>query len=232
MTTLSYPDYCELTYRAEGGYLPVVLRPHWPGGCSGVTIGPGYDMGHRAPQRIVSDLTAVGVRREDAEALSRANGLIGERAGAWAKANRWFTLTPEQSRALFCLVYPTYVARARAWCSSVGGRLDAFPRRLQEVLVDMAYRGDLEPHYGRAQLGHAVATGDARGLEAAICETDYWQRVCNLERLRDAQGREIPGRAGINPRHIVRAEWARDPMREGAELRRELERRTAPMKIG
>jgi hypothetical protein len=27
-------------------------KPHWPGGSSGVTLGPGYDLGHRTAAQI------------------------------------------------------------------------------------------------------------------------------------------------------------------------------------
>lgn len=189
----------ELTYVCEGGGLPIVLRPHWPGGCSGVTIGPGYDMGLRTAAEVRVDLQAAGIPLGLVFQLSAGARLRGEAAGTWAREHRYLAITPAQSRALFARVYPEYVARARAYCAGFGGRLEAFPARLQEVLVDLAYRGDLEPAYGRAKLGRAVATGDAKALSEALADVAYWQRECNLKPMKNGEP---------NSRHVERAAWA------------------------
>ena len=43
---------------------------HWPGGSSGVTLGPGYDMRQRTRQEIFADLTAIGIDRKSAEEVA------------------------------------------------------------------------------------------------------------------------------------------------------------------
>jgi hypothetical protein len=50
-------------------------RLHYPGGASGVTLGPGYDMKERGPEEIVRDLMAIGIDREVAKKASKAGGL-------------------------------------------------------------------------------------------------------------------------------------------------------------
>ncbi len=74
---------------------------HWPGGASGVTLGPGYDMKGRTSAEIVRDLTAVGVNADTAKAISRAAGLEGSAARNFANNNAGLvTLTPAQETAL------------------------------------------------------------------------------------------------------------------------------------
>jgi LysM repeat protein len=74
---------------------------HWPGGASGVTLGPGYDMRGRSADSIVRDLTAVGVDRSTATRIAGAAGLTGSAASNFASANRnLVSLTPAQEQAL------------------------------------------------------------------------------------------------------------------------------------
>ena len=74
---------------------------HWPGGASGVTLGPGYDMKGRTSAEIVRDLTAVGVNPDTAKSISRAAGLEGSAARSFANNNASLvTLTPAQETKL------------------------------------------------------------------------------------------------------------------------------------
>jgi GH24 family phage-related lysozyme (muramidase)/LysM repeat protein len=74
---------------------------HWPGGASGVTLGPGYDMKGRTSAEIVRDLTAVGVNANTAKAISAAAGLQGSAARNFANNNAGLvTLTPAQETKL------------------------------------------------------------------------------------------------------------------------------------
>jgi len=84
-------------------------KPHWPGGSSGVTLGPGYDLGHRTASQIIADLTSIGVSSSAAETLSAAAGLTGTDAQTFAKANsNAVNLTQSQKEALLNLALPTY----------------------------------------------------------------------------------------------------------------------------
>jgi GH24 family phage-related lysozyme (muramidase) len=74
---------------------------HWPGGASGVTLGPGYDMKGKSSAEIVRDLTAIGVDRSAATTVARAAGLEGSAARNFANNNKGaVNLTPAQETAL------------------------------------------------------------------------------------------------------------------------------------
>ena len=55
-------------------------RLHWPGGASGVTLGPGYDMKERHPKEIKSDLISIGLSPGIAETVSEGSGLTAQDA--------------------------------------------------------------------------------------------------------------------------------------------------------
>ena len=84
--------------------------PHWPGGVSGVTIGPGYDMGHRTPSTVQVDLELAGVPYADSVAVSEGAGKTSSTAETWVLSNsdRLPAISEEASRNLFTLVYPRY----------------------------------------------------------------------------------------------------------------------------
>jgi GH24 family phage-related lysozyme (muramidase) len=91
-------------------------KPHWPGGSSGVTLGPGYDLGHRTAAQIVSDLTNVGVSSSAAEVLSKAAGLTGTAAQTFAQANsNAVNLTQAQQETLLNLALPPYQQDVRTY---------------------------------------------------------------------------------------------------------------------
>jgi GH24 family phage-related lysozyme (muramidase) len=91
-------------------------KPHWPGGSSGVTLGPGYDLGHRTAAQIVSDLTNIGVPSSAAEVLSQAAGLIGTNAQTFVQANaNAVNLTQSQEEALLNLILPPYAQDVKAY---------------------------------------------------------------------------------------------------------------------
>ena len=63
---------------------------HWPvGDASGVTLGPGYDMGGRSKEEIIADLKAIGIPQEAAAKAAEGAGLKGKQAQAFvAKFNK------------------------------------------------------------------------------------------------------------------------------------------------
>jgi GH24 family phage-related lysozyme (muramidase)/LysM repeat protein len=76
-------------------------RLHFPGGASGVTLGPGYDMKGKSAGEIVNDLTAIGVDRNTATQVARGAGLSGSAAKNFAAANKSLVnLTLTQEKAL------------------------------------------------------------------------------------------------------------------------------------
>ena len=88
---------------------------HFPGGNSGVTLGPGYDMGGRSVEEITRDLTSVGVPADRAALAARAAGLKGSKAKEFAHAhNKLIDLTEGQEQQLLRLVVPKYERHVKA----------------------------------------------------------------------------------------------------------------------
>jgi GH24 family phage-related lysozyme (muramidase) len=84
-------------------------RLHWPGGVSGVTLGPGYDMGTRTPSSVTSDLMTIGVERSVAEAVAAGAGIKGHNAKVFVKANKdLVTIDIHQESALLDRIVPHY----------------------------------------------------------------------------------------------------------------------------
>ena len=109
-------------------------KPHWPGGSSGVTLGPGYDLGHRTAAQIVSDLTKIGVESSAAEVLSQAAGLTGTNAQTFAKANSSaVNLTQAQEEALLNIALPSYQDNVRS-CVKVAVNQNQF-----DAMVSLDY---------------------------------------------------------------------------------------------
>ena len=82
---------------------------YWPGGASGVTIGPGYDLTAKSKESVLSDMTSVGVDVASASALAGAVTLRGPDARDWVRAHKNVVrLTVLQQGQLFYKVVPAY----------------------------------------------------------------------------------------------------------------------------
>ena len=102
------------TYNQEIGHQGQSLVPHFPGGKSGVTIGPGYDMGHRSEQQIYSDLTGAGIDPETAYSLIDAAQKTGSEAASWISQRGGIIITEQQQRSLFeNVLVPEYEQRTK-----------------------------------------------------------------------------------------------------------------------
>lgn len=89
-------------------------RPHWPGGSSGVTVGPGYDLGGRSAASVITDLTSIGVDRASAERLAVGAGLKGTQARDFVADNKdAVNLTATQERALLDKAMVPYAAAVK-----------------------------------------------------------------------------------------------------------------------
>jgi len=140
----SYP----FTYNQEIGHQGQSLVPHYPGGKSGVTIGPGYDMGHRHPQQIYSDLTSAGVDPETAYALIEAAHKTGPEAGLWISQRGGIVITEEQQKALFeNVLVPEYEQRTKDQLANFAQSNEGFSDvnwdnlsdKQKEILFDYVY---------------------------------------------------------------------------------------------
>ncbi|MCF0060637.1 pesticin C-terminus-like muramidase [Dyadobacter chenwenxiniae] len=138
------------TYHQEIGHQGQSLVPHFPGGKSGVTIGPGYDMGHRTPQEIYTDLTNAGIDPETAYALIDAAEKTGPEAAGWVAERGGIFITEQQQRSLFeNVLVPEYEQRTIDQIANfVSAHPDLFPEntdweslsgRQKQILFDYVY---------------------------------------------------------------------------------------------
>ncbi|GAN83678.1 hypothetical protein GHA01_14430 [Novacetimonas hansenii] len=87
---------------------------HWPGGASGVTLGPGYDMRDRSRAEIEQKLRAIGINSSLASRVAAGSGLRGEAARRFAQDNRNLVdLSDLQQRRLLQVNLPSYEAIVR-----------------------------------------------------------------------------------------------------------------------
>lgn len=118
------------TYQQEIGHQGQSLVPHFPGGLSGVTIGPGYDMGSRTPMEIYEDLTKAGIPPQTAQKFMDAASKTGDEAQAWVNEHHHeLYITDEQQQALFDHVL-----------------VDEYERRLRSQLVQFADENENVTH--------------------------------------------------------------------------------------
>ena len=89
------------TYNQEIGHQGQSLEPHFPGGLSGVTIGPGYDMGGRSAIEIYEDLTQAGVDENVARQFMNASHLKGDEAIDWVNSHQNLHISETQQLTLF-----------------------------------------------------------------------------------------------------------------------------------
>ncbi|MDC0716436.1 pesticin C-terminus-like muramidase [Nannocystis bainbridge] len=188
-----------MTFRTEGGHLPSVLKAHWPGGVSGVTIGPGYDMGQRSAASIRTDLANAGVPQTSIDKFVGGAGLTSTSARDWVNTNADSIplLTRDQSMALFTHVYPVYVGYTKSIIRSWGGNWDAYPQKMKEVLVDLRFRGDLSERH-KPRLLPSITAADYPAFRAVIHDHKYWVDNTNLRNARDGS---------INQRITARSAW-------------------------
>ena len=78
----------QFVFRHEAGDGRLTAHLHFPGGSSGVTLGPGYDMKARTEAEVANDLVNIGVGASDAAAAAKGATLKGADAVAFAHANR------------------------------------------------------------------------------------------------------------------------------------------------
>lgn len=87
----------------------VTAHLHWPGGSSGVTLGPGYDMKDRKKLDVVRDMTAIGLSAAVAASLADGAGLTGSAAEGFADENEDLVNLPVDKQVeLLRLIVPHY----------------------------------------------------------------------------------------------------------------------------
>lgn len=151
------PSKGQLTFANEGmeeqgSYYSRKL--HVPSDTSGLTIGRGYDMKMKSKNQIMTDLVAAGVSDADATNISSAAGLAGETARKFIKDKKLesFELSPDAQLKLFNLEYSRLEADTKRLCTKPDVenkygqcKWENIDSTIQEILVDMRYRGDYTP---------------------------------------------------------------------------------------
>ena len=135
---------------------------HFPGGSSGVTLGPGYDMKNRSAADITRDLTAVGVSPADAAKAARGAGLTGSAAREFSAANRGLIdLNPAQERQLLSQTVQSYT-------DHVAGKITGPVTQSQfDAMVSLAYNIGT-PAFDRSTALAKLNAGDTAGAADAM----------------------------------------------------------------
>jgi hypothetical protein len=208
MTDRTFPAFSELTWNEEGApYYDLIKKPSVPGdttGSSGVTIGPGYDMGGRTSDAIEADMKAAGLSEDDAKVYGTAAGKKGQDARDWVAANPDApTLSEDQCAGLFAAIYPRYVGEARDKVTSWGTSFDGLAAEMQEVLVDMRYRGDIREPGHTSSIEGTVKEKVVAGYDTFrtfMADSAWWQANTNLLNMKDGSpNRRITARAAWLP---------------------------------
>ena len=119
-------------------------RLHWPGGASGVTLGPGYDMKERTEAVITRDMIKIGVDAAKAKSIAKGAGLKGSEAKKFCRDNRdLVALSDKVEFKLMKMIVPRYerLARKKIKVDLMQHEFDAlvsFAYNLGEVWSSMA----------------------------------------------------------------------------------------------
>ena len=152
---------------------------HVPGSTSGLTIGRGYDMGAKTAAQITTDLTTAGVELAMAKTLSGAATLRGENAKKFIKDNKVadFEISELAQKTLFEITYASEESTARGVCERAKdyGTCDweKLHPAIQEMIVDLKYRGDYTPET-RKLVQPLIVANDLEGFAKAIANEKYW----------------------------------------------------------
>ncbi|MEZ4437242.1 MAG: SH3 domain-containing protein, partial [bacterium] len=149
---------------------------HHPLPSSGVTIGRGYDMKERSADEIRRHMLRAGLDNGTANTLAGAATLTRDAATQFCRNHRDIEITHDQQKALFEFVYgekASYAAgRLNAWSGVDFSSLDPI---MQELIVDLFYRGDLTRTKWREHGMAAIVTGNDRaGFRRLLADRSLW----------------------------------------------------------
>ncbi|NHB09597.1 glycoside hydrolase family protein [Burkholderia cepacia] len=145
---------------------------HWPGGSSGVTLGPGYDMSKRSAAEVRRDMITIGMNEKDATHISAAAGLAGDAARNFAKDNKTLIVLAEaQEYALLRYIVPQYEERMRQYVDN-----------------------SLSQHEYDAMVCYAYNSGGGLGKVAVLVNEDKFDEAANLiKKYVYSAGRRVSG---------------------------------------
>ncbi|WP_369958372.1 pesticin C-terminus-like muramidase [Pseudomonas benzenivorans] len=158
---------------------------HWPGGASGVTIGRGYDLGQRPNPE--TDLSSARISEPLFSWLIGAKGLKGQAAKDYlASASTEIKSTRITRKQQYDLFIPVYefmkneVIRISSSNSNIEeyGRLnwDATDSKIQDMAVDLIYRGDYTPNSRKIVQQHIV-DNNIEELQKVMSDRTRWPSV-------------------------------------------------------
>ncbi|WP_411755327.1 hypothetical protein [Serratia sp. (in: enterobacteria)] len=177
----------QFTFDVEGndieGHRYFSRVAHWPGGASGITLGRGYDLGQRI-STLANDLAEVGISGDFYDWLIGAGGLRGDAARKYLENAgpeiRQTKITRKQQHDLFLPIYDSKkdeVIRISASAENVEyyGDLvwDDLDSRMQDMVVDLIYRGDYTPPT-REYIQEAIVKNDMATFRAALGNRTIW----------------------------------------------------------
>lgn len=126
---------------------------HWPGGASGVTLGPGYDMKARTAAEITADMKAIGLSEATAKIVAQAATLSGDKADKFAHDHKKdVDLTDSQQTNLLKHTVKSYEHTVR---TSVKVALTQYEF---DALVSFAYNPGGHWH----SVAHLINTGNVK----------------------------------------------------------------------
>ena len=182
----------QLTFDAEGLEKPGSKYhsrvPHVPSGSSGVTIGRGYDMKHRSPEGIYSDLTAAGIGSAVATKFGRCSGFAGRRAKQLLASGDYGSLeiTPQAQYRLFLGTYEELAGDVIRICTKddvihkYGATdWDGLDPLIRDIVVDLRYRGDYTPAT-RKRVQPLLVENSLSKLKRLMADEQYWRGTCNV----------------------------------------------------
>lgn len=190
----------DFTYGEEvgrGKNKDISLKPHWPGGESGVTIGPGYDMRYRSKDKIKEDMLNSGVDEETATKLSEGAKENHHGAKTWTNDNSDIRITEPQQRAIFNNVnVPEYEAKSK--------RMVARVAKENPELKDTKWE-DLNDDQKAIIFDYAYNPGDKDGtkfkiMTKAAIENDTATMEENYKRY--SKGKELGRNAAFKKRFL------------------------------
>jgi GH24 family phage-related lysozyme (muramidase) len=102
------PNGFKMLFKHEA-WAGVSHRLHYPGGGSGVTLGPGYDMKLRKESDVIKRLVLIGIDKDIAAKVAKGVGKSGEEANKFCVENKaLIKLTQQQEIELLKLTTPSY----------------------------------------------------------------------------------------------------------------------------
>ncbi len=178
----------EFEVSSEENYEKKLVRPTWPGGASGVTIGIGYDLGYNTPTQIGADWQG-HLPDEDVDRLVAVAGLKGSAAeAARAKVATVRVPLPAARVVFYTRTLPRYAADTRRAYPGA----ERLPADAQSAMLSLVFnRGTAMQGDRRREMREIVplvAARDLTGIAARLRSMKrLWEALPGLIKRREAE---------------------------------------------